>query len=82
MNANTSAVLLATNSAIVIALADLHLGKGSMQSSALLCVQNAAQMTVIGMHRSAAQNALRSLTYSVGIFHPDHTAAKAIVDAM
>lgn len=61
----------------VIALAEKHLGKGDMVSSAELALEDAKQLRDEGtMSLDAAQRrALRSLAFSVGVFHPDYQRA-------
>ena len=58
----------------VIILARKHLG-GDMESSARLCLEDAIKCKDLGLYESARMWALRSLEYSVGIFHPDYEKA-------
>jgi hypothetical protein len=55
-------------------LARKHLG-GSMESSALLCLTQAIEHRDAGAYDLARQWAIRSLSYSVGILHPDYQRA-------
>ena len=57
-----------------LALARKHLG-GDMESSARLCLSDAIHLRDQGDLTHARARALRSLEYSVGIFHPDYTKA-------
>jgi uncharacterized protein (UPF0332 family) len=58
----------------VIALARKHLG-GSMESSARLCLSDAVALLDEGKLEHAKQRALKSLVYSVGVFHADYKKA-------
>lgn len=60
----------------VIALARKNLG-GEMQSSAKLCLSDAEELQRRGDDDAAKTRAIKSLAYSVGIFHPDYAAASA-----
>lgn len=57
-------------------LAEKHLGKGDMVSSARLCVEDSRSLFEKGDFKNAAGRALDSLSYSVGVFHPDHVSCK------
>lgn len=59
----------------VLTLARKHLGKGEMESSARLCLADAAKLYDEGRFGYARQRALRSLQYSVGIWHRDYLKA-------
>lgn len=59
----------------VIALARKHLGCGSMESSARLCLSDAVSLHDAGDLSAAKNRALRSLQFSVGIFHADFIRA-------
>jgi len=59
----------------VIVLARKHLGKGEMESSARLCLSDAIGCVENGLLEHAKQRALKSLQYSVGIFHEDYRRA-------
>jgi hypothetical protein len=58
-----------------IALARKHLGSGSMESSARLCLTAAVELFDDGDLTAAHYRALKSLQYSVGIMHPDYIRA-------
>jgi len=55
----------------VIILARKHLG-GEMESSARFCLADAIRLYDEGKYQYAKEWAIRSLSYSVGIFHPDY----------
>lgn len=55
-----------------IVLARKHLGEGSMESSARLCLAEAIKLYDAGDYDAAQARALKSLAYSVGVFHPDY----------
>ena len=59
----------------VIILARKHLGKGIMDSSARLCLSDALCLHEEGNLTRAKDRALRSLAYSVGMFHADYKRA-------
>lgn len=60
----------------VIQLARKHANNGaSMQSSAQLCLQDAIDLQRQGKCVEARNRAVKSLQYSVGVFHPDYQAA-------
>ena len=61
----------------VIRLARKHLGMGSMESSARLCMADAVQLEGDGKLDAAKARALKSLSYSVGVLHPDYRRAAA-----
>lgn len=58
----------------VITLARKNLG-GSMETSARLCLTDAVALADAGNLNAARLRALRSLQYSVGVFHPDYKRA-------
>lgn len=58
----------------LLALARKHLG-GAMESSARLCLADAIEASNRGDFEVAIARALKSLAYSVGIFHPDYVRA-------
>jgi hypothetical protein len=58
----------------VIALARKHLG-GAMESSARLCLADAVALFDAGDLIAARRRALRSLQFSVGVFHPEFVRA-------
>ena len=65
-----------TEQAIVIARK--HIGNGAlMDSSARLCLSDAIEMMEKGKLENAKKWAIRSLSYSVGVFHPDYQRASA-----
>lgn len=64
------------NTSKVIQLARNHIG-GSMESSARLCLRDAVSLYGNGMIDDAKNRAIKSLAYSVGIFHPDYKKATA-----
>jgi hypothetical protein len=55
-----------------IASAETHLPHAIQPTSAEFCLREAQDLMQIGAHLTAASWALRSLKYSVGIFHPDY----------
>lgn len=63
------------NTSNVLALARKHLGSGSMESSARLCLSDAVKLYDDGDFERAKARALKSIAYSVGAFHPDYIRA-------
>ena len=59
----------------VIRLARKHLGQGTMESSARLCLTDAIRHLENGDLADARNAAKRSLAYSVGILHMDYMRA-------
>lgn len=59
--------------AIQFAEANAHLA--DMQTSAVLCAQDARACFARGDYQHAHARALRSLSYSVGVLHPTYRAA-------
>jgi hypothetical protein len=59
----------------ILALARKHLGAGSMESSARLCLADAVALADAGDLGAAKSRALRSLQFSVGMFHADFIRA-------
>lgn len=60
----------------VIILARKHVGNGAaMDSSARLCLADAVALHAAGEFEAAKRRAIRSLEFSVGIFHADHARA-------
>lgn len=59
----------------VLALAEKHVGAGHMASSAKLCLEDARSLAAKGQPILARVRAMRSLQYSIGMFHPDYIAA-------
>lgn len=64
----------------ILALARKHIG-GNMESSARLCLADAVKLYDAGDLKYARARALRSLEYSIGIFHPDYKKAAKQNDA-
>lgn len=61
------------NSYEVIQLAKKHANNGSeMQSSAQVCLKDAEELQRQGKCVEARNRAVKSLEYSVGVFHPDY----------
>lgn len=60
---------------LIIKLAEKHIGKGPMISSAELCLFDAKNLFSKGDFEFARKRALKSLCYSVGVFHPDYKLA-------
>lgn len=58
-----------------IRLARKHLGQGTMESSARLCLADAIVLYDHACYDDAHERALKSLKYSVGILHPDYQLA-------
>jgi hypothetical protein len=65
------------NTQNIIILARKHLGTGVMDSSARLCLADAIKLYDDGDLPSAKARALKSLAYSVGMFHADYRKASA-----
>lgn len=66
------------NASQTIIKARKHIGNGaSMDSSARLCLADAVALYDAGDTEAAKLRAIKSLSYSVGCFHPDHKAAVA-----
>lgn len=64
------------NTKEVIALARKHASNGAaMQSSAQLCLTDAVALFDAGNLDAAKARAVKSLGYSVGVFHEDHKRA-------
>ena len=59
----------------VIVLARKHIGSGSMESSARLCLEDALRLSEKGELDAAKKRALKSLAYSIGILAPDYLRA-------
>lgn len=65
-----------TNDAII--LARKHVGNGAvMESSARLCLADAVRLQDEGKLDIAKERAVRSLAYSVGVFHNDYKRANS-----
>ena len=63
------------NTEKTIILARKHLGSGSMESSARHCLAEAVRLNDNNDTESARKWALKSIAYSVGVFHPDYVRA-------
>lgn len=64
------------NSFDLINLARKHASNGSeMQSSAMLCLQDALCLFAQNKFAEARNRSLASLRYSIGVLHPDYCAA-------
>ena len=59
----------------VIELAKKHLGTGPMTSSAEFCLKDAIDHLSAGNNDYSRRRALKSLQYSVGLFHEDYKRA-------
>lgn len=59
----------------IVTLAATLADSAQMRSSARLCADDAAALLATGDTTNAKARALRSLAYSVGIFHPTYKAA-------
>lgn len=66
----------------ILILARRHIGSGSMESSARLCLADAVALSDAGDHEAAARRALASLRYSVGIFHADYKRVAVAVGVL
>jgi hypothetical protein len=62
----------------IIALAKSHLGRGVMDTSAELCLTDALCWEEAGRLDLARERAIKSLAYSVGVFHPSYLRAVAV----
>ncbi len=63
------------NATFAIELASKHVGSGSMVSSAQVCLADAQRLNDCGATKQAHARALKSLAYSIGIFHADYRLA-------
>lgn len=62
----------------LLMLAEMHVRNGAaMQSSALVCYEDAKRAAAVGDYALAKASAVRSLRYSVGVFHADYAKASA-----
>jgi hypothetical protein len=59
----------------ILNIARKHLGKGEMKSSARLCLAEAISLLDNGEYDLAKEWALKSIAYSVGMFHADYVRA-------
>jgi len=74
----TMMLCMKTTAADTIALATRNADNGAaMQSSAQLCLSDARELFTKGDYGYANSRAIASLSYSVGMFHPDFKAASA-----
>lgn len=65
------------NTKEILELARKHVRNGAaMESSALLCLEDAENFARSGVEAIARNRAVASLKYSVGIFHCDYQKAK------
>lgn len=65
-----------TNEVIILARKHVNGAAGEMKSSALVCLQDAIMCQYQGDLATAKERALKSLAYSVGVFHPDYRRAR------
>lgn len=72
MTINKGAQMTATQ---IIALAQKHIGQGSMASSARVCLNDAIALLAAKNEEGAKKRARDSLLYSVGAFHLDYRNA-------
>jgi hypothetical protein len=63
-----------TETAIILARKHVHNG-AAMQSSAELCLTDAIRLFEAGSLALAKDRAIKSLGYSVGVFHADYARA-------
>jgi hypothetical protein len=61
-----------------IGLADKHVSKGHMQVSAHLALADARGALAEGLYGYALTQALNSISYSVGVLHPDYAYVKSL----
>jgi hypothetical protein len=67
------------NAATLIGIAAKYVDIGSMKSSVKLCLDDARKLVERGDYVYAARRALCSLSYSIGMLHPEYVAAKLLV---
>jgi hypothetical protein len=60
----------------ILEIAKSHIGKGYMVSSAQLCYDDAYALFMEQKYDQAKERALKSIAYSVGIFHEDYILLK------
>ena len=72
---NPEAKEAAMTTQTTLAIARKHLGAGTMESSARLSLTDAVALYDNGDHEGAKARALKSIAYSVGVFHPDYKKA-------
>lgn len=63
------------NTKQIITLARKHCAEAHMETSARLCLSDAISLYDKGDYTSAKNRALKSLQYSVGVFHSDYIRA-------
>lgn len=73
--ANTGATVTESQAYEAIRLAQVHEHEGRMPSSAQLAAGDAVKCFNRGDYTSARMRARDSLSYSVGVFHPDYQRA-------
>jgi hypothetical protein len=61
----------------IITLAELRVDEAEMRSSAEICISDAHRCLAAGNEEGARAWALRSLAYSVGVFHEEYQWAAA-----
>lgn len=64
-----------------ITLAARNAGKGIMSSSAHACLRDAKRFAGEGRFDLVSRWCMRSLAYSVGVFHADYQEVRALVPA-
>jgi len=77
---NSKALYAASDRAINLASRHIQ-NDAAMQSSAVLCLKDAVKLANSGDYKSAKIRALKSLRYSVGVFHPDYADALLTVQS-
>jgi hypothetical protein len=63
------------NTIDIITLARKHIGKGDAEASARICLADAIACYSKGRLDDSKARALKSIAYSVGVFHPDYAKA-------
>lgn len=81
MDSKNASDITAVSAIVEIAAAHI-IGKSSMASSAQLCLDDARALIARGDYRNAARRVVRSLDYSVGIFHADRTKAARLAASL
>ena len=66
------------NLPLIQTLARKHIAGGAMESSARLCLADSLACAERDDWTSAADRALASLRFSVGVFHPDFKRAERV----
>lgn len=63
----------------IMILARKHVGNGAaMETSARTCLADAVTLKDAGDYEGASRRAIKSLGYSVGIFHADYQSARTM----